>query len=133
MITTMTAVPRLATTVVDVRDAADLHLRAMTSPAAAGERFLASAGEPLTFQDVARILREAAGRDPAALPVLDDDVVRRAAETDPGMAGMVSELGKVRRVSSARARDLLGWQPRSNVETLQATAHALHELGLLTS
>lgn len=129
MITAMPAVPRLATTVVDVRDAADLHLRAMTNPAAAGERFLASTGEPLAFQDVAAVLRAAVGRAPAQLPILPDEVVTEAAKTDPGMAGMVGELGKVRRVSSNKARTILGWEPRSNTEALQATAHALKDLG----
>jgi len=129
MITAMPAVPRLATTVVDVRDAADLHLRAMTNPAAAGERFLASTGEPLSFQEVAAMLRAAVGREPVQLPVLPDEVVREAAKTDPGMAGMVGELGKVRRVSNNKARTVLGWEPRSNTETLQATAHALKDLG----
>jgi hypothetical protein len=33
--------PRLSFGVVDVRDVADLHIRAMTHPAAEGERFLA--------------------------------------------------------------------------------------------
>ena len=125
MITALPAVPRLATTLVDVRDAADLHLRAMTSPAAAGERFLASTGEPLTFQEVAAVLRSAVGREPAELPVLPDEVVRELAKTDPGMAGMVGELGKVRRVSSEKARTVLGWEPRSNTEALQATSRAL--------
>ena len=133
LITAMPAVPRLATTVVDVRDAADLHLRAMTSPEAAGERFLASTGEPLAFREVARILREAVGQENAAPDVLDDDVVREAAKTDPGTATMLTELGRVRRVSSAKARTVLGWRPRSDVETLQATAHALRDLGLLES
>ena len=129
MITAMPAVPRLATTVVDVRDVADLHLRAMTHPAAAGERFLASTGEPLSFQEVASVLRAAAGHEPAQLPVLPDDVVIEGAKTDPALAGMVGELGKVRRVSSAKARALLGWEPRSSTEALQATARALMELG----
>lgn len=129
MITAMPAVPRLATTVVDVRDAADLHLRAMTNPAAAGERFLASTGEPLSFQEVAAVLRAAVGREPVQLPVLPDDVVKEAAKTDPGFAGMVGELGKVRRVSNTKARTILGWEPRSNTEALQATAHALKDLG----
>lgn len=131
MITTMSAAPRLATTVVDVRDAAELHLRAMTDPAAAGERFLASTGEPLTFQEVAGILRAAVGLASPELPLLPDDVVREAAKTDPGMAGMLGELGKVRRVSSEKARTVLGWTPRSNVDTLEATALALRDLGLL--
>ncbi|KQO06693.1 epimerase [Agreia sp. Leaf244] len=131
MITAMPAVPRLATTVVDVRDAADLHLRAMTNPAAAGERFLASTGEPLSFQEVAAELRAAFGREPVQLPVLPDEVVKEAAKTDPGMAGMVGELGKVRRVSNAKARTILGWEPRNNIEALQATGHALRELGAM--
>lgn len=124
------AVPRLATTVVDVRDVADLHIRAMTMPDAAGQRFLASTGEPLTFQEVARILREAVGDPNSTLPVLDDEVVREGAKTDPGMANMAGELGKVRRVSSEKARTVLGWAPRSNVETLRATARGLRDLGL---
>ena len=131
MMTAMPAVPRLATTVVDVRDAADLHLRAMTHPAAAGERFLASTGEPISFQDVAAELRDAVGLQPTRLPVLPDDVVREAAKTDPGMAGMVGELGKVRRVSSKKAQTVLDWSPRSNTETLRATAIALQKLGAL--
>lgn len=128
MMTAMPAVPRLATTVVDVRDAADLHLRAMTHPAAAGERFLASTGEPISFQDVAAELRDAVGLQPTRLPVLPDDVVREAAKTDPGMAGMVGELGKVRRVSSEKAQTVLDWSPRSNTETLRATAIALQKI-----
>lgn len=128
MMTAMPAVPRLATTVVDVRDAADLHLRAVTHPAAAGERFLASTGEPISFQDVAAELRDAVGLQPTRLPVLPDDVVREAAKTDPGMAGMVGELGKVRRVSSEKAQTVLDWSPRSNTETLRATAIALQKI-----
>jgi dihydroflavonol-4-reductase len=38
-------VPKLYFGVVDVRDVADLHIRAMTHPSTKGERFLAVAGE----------------------------------------------------------------------------------------
>lgn len=125
------AVPRLATTVVDVRDVADLHIRAMTHTDAAGQRFLASTGEPLPFGEVAEILRTAIGRGDSVPPTLPDEVVREGAKTDPGMANMVGELGKVRRVSGEKARTLLGWQPRSNVDALSATAIALQNLGLV--
>lgn len=133
MLTGMRGVPRLATTLVDVRDVADLHLAAMTSPDAAGERFLASVGEPLPFKDVAETLRGAVGRTGlgARSFVLPDAMVRLAARRDAGLRGMVTELGKVRRVSSAKARDVLGWQPRDAADTLSATAVALRDLGLL--
>lgn len=131
LITTTSPLPRLASTVVDVRDVADLHIRAMLAPAAAGQRFLASAGEPVTFQEMAHILRKAVGND-SEVQVLDDEVVRQLAKSDPGMANNVTELGKFRRVSSEKARRVLGWQPRSSSEALEATALALRDLGLLT-
>eukprot|EP01035_Chromulina_nebulosa_P036823 gene36823-49666_t len=61
------AVPRLMFGVVDVRDVADLHLRAMTHPAAANERFIATAGDFMTMQEIALALRERLG--PAAARV----------------------------------------------------------------
>ena len=131
LMTAMPAVPRLATTVVDVRDVADLHIRAMTAPEAAGQRFLASAGDPVTFQDMAHILRRAVGDD-TEVPVLDDDVVREMAKTNAGMANNVTEIGKFRRVSSEKARTMLSWQPRATREVLESTALALRDLGLLS-
>jgi nucleoside-diphosphate-sugar epimerase len=53
---------------VDVRDVADLHLRAMTDPAAAGERFLAISGHSLRVVEVARILRARLGDRAAKVP-----------------------------------------------------------------
>lgn len=53
---------------VDVRDVADLHLRAMTDPAAAGERWIASAGRSLRIVEVSRILRQQLGDRAAKAP-----------------------------------------------------------------
>ena len=53
----MPGAPRLYFNVVDVRDVADLHLRAMTDPAAKGERFLAVANGPVSIKDVCDVLR----------------------------------------------------------------------------
>ena len=54
-------VPRMALGVVDVRDVADLHLRAMTNPAAKGERFLAVAGEFMWLIEIAQVLKARLG------------------------------------------------------------------------
>ena len=53
----MPTIPNLSTNIVDVRDVADLHLRAMTNPAASGERFLAVAGSPMTLREIAGLLK----------------------------------------------------------------------------
>ncbi len=129
----MPALPRLAFGLVDVRDVADLHVRAMTNPAARGERFLAVAGEPMTIEQVAQVLRARMGQAGARVPtrVLPDWMVRAAAIADPALRQLAPELGKVKRPVGEKARRLLGWEPRSNEECIVASAQSLVDLGLL--
>jgi nucleoside-diphosphate-sugar epimerase len=125
--------PRLSFNIVDVRDVADLHLRAMTHPDAKGERFLAVAGDSMTMQEIARLLRArmgaAAGRVPTG--ALPDWVVRLLALFDTSVTQVVSELGKVKRASHEKASRVLAWSPRSNEDAILATAESLVRLGLL--
>lgn len=127
------ATPNLYFGVVDVRDAADLHLRAMIAKDAAGERFIGSAGDALSLHDIALILRERLGDAARLVPtdVLPDEAVRRAAENDPAMRETAENVGKVRHLSSDKARRVLGWNPRSDADTVTATAESLLRLGLL--
>lgn len=104
----MPASPRVYFGVVDVRDVAELHLRAMTNPAAAGERFIAVAGEPMSLFDVARLLRSRLGAAAARVP-----------ETE------LDQPAKIRRASNEKARRVLGWAPRSNEEAALAAAESL--------
>ncbi|MEV4109168.1 aldehyde reductase [Nonomuraea sp. NPDC049695] len=129
----MPGTPRLSFAVVDVRDAADLHLRAMTSRSAAGQRFLAAAGDPLSLHDIALILRRRLGEAARHVPseILPDEAVREAARTHPAMRETADNLGKVRHLSTAKARRLLGWTPRSSEETVTSTAESLLRHGLL--
>jgi nucleoside-diphosphate-sugar epimerase len=125
--------PKLCFGAVDVRDVADLHLRAMTDPAAKGERFLAVAGDFLTMRDAARILKkhlpDAARRVPTFQ--LPNFMVRLAGLRDPAVKQIVPELAKPKNASSGKARRLLGWAPRSSEEAIVATGESLIRLGLL--
>ena len=129
----MPACPRLFFGVVDVRDVADLHLRAMTHPEARGERFLAVAGDFLALIDIARILRAHLGDVARKVPQreLPDWLVRLAALVIPMVRQTLPELGKVKNGSNEKARRVLGWTPRSNEECLVATGESLQRLGLL--
>jgi nucleoside-diphosphate-sugar epimerase len=129
----MPGLPRLAFGVVDVRDVADLHLRAMRHPAAAGERFLAVAGPPLTLEAIAQLLRARLGAAAAKVPTrrLPDWLLKLTARFDPSVAQVVSELGKVKTATNAKARAVLDWAPRSSEEALLATAESLLRLGLV--
>ncbi len=125
--------PRLAFGIVDVRDVADLHLRAMTHPAAKGERFLAIAGPFMSMREIALLLRARMGAQASRVPtrVLPDWMVKLVAFFDPAVTQILPDLGKTRQASHDKARRVLGWAPRSNEEAIIATAESLLRLGLL--
>ncbi len=130
---TVPGCPRLSFGVVDVRDVVDLHLRAMSHPAAAGERFLAVAGESLSILDIAKILRRRMGALAGKTPTreIPDWVLRLAAVFDPTVRLVVSELGQAKEATSEKAKRLLGWTPRPNEEAIVATGESLVRLGLV--
>lgn len=125
--------PRVWFGAVDVRDVADLHLRAMTHPAARGERFLAVSGDFPSVVELARMLKERMGAAARRVPTrqLPDWLIRLAALWDPAVRQILPELGKKKNATSEKARRLLGWTPRSREDAIAATAESLVRLGLL--
>ncbi|KAA0084383.1 aldehyde reductase [Mycolicibacterium sp. P9-64] len=121
--------PRASFAVVDVRDVADLHLRAMTDPRAAGQRFLAASGQPVSLPEIAAILRSGLGPAGRRVPKreLPDWAVRLAARRMPALRELAGLLGEPKRLSAAKAGELLGWQPRPVADTMVATAESLLE------
>ncbi|MBL8542852.1 MAG: aldehyde reductase, partial [Hyphomonadaceae bacterium] len=129
----MPGAPRLYFGLVDVRDVADLHMRCMIDPAAKGERFLALAGDFVSIAQIGRMLKRRLGSAAKRVPTLElpDFLVRMAARRDPAVQQILPELGKRKNGSNAKARTLLGWNPRSNEDSVVATAESLIRLGLL--
>jgi dihydroflavonol-4-reductase len=127
--------PRIHFAIVDVRDVADLHIRAMTNPAAKGERFIAVAedGSAMSMLQMAGVLRARLGDAARKTPTreLPDWLVRIASVFDPAMGQLVPMLGRVRNATSAKARRLLGWKPRSREDALVATAGSLIKFGVV--
>ncbi|MBL7253120.1 NAD-dependent epimerase/dehydratase family protein [Paractinoplanes lichenicola] len=100
----MPVVPRQYFGVVDVRDVVDLHLRAMLNPAAAGQRFIAVSGRPISYAGLSRLL-------PGAPPVTEQ----------PGEPPQLPEI------SNEKARRILGWQPRDVATTIADTVESLQK------
>jgi len=125
--------PKLYMGFVDVRDVADLHIRAMTDPAAKGERFLAVAGDFLSVAQVAGILKAQLGMAARRVPTLEvpNFLVHLFAWFDPAARQILPELGKAKNASGAKARRVLGWAPRSREDAIVATAESMLRLGLL--
>ena len=127
--------PKINSGFVDVRDVADLHLRAMTHPAANGERFLAISGNSLWMRDVAAVLRRRMGAAAAKVPKreLPNWFIRVLALSNRAMKSLVPLLGVRMNATSQKALELLGWSPRSSEEAIVAAAESLLKLGLLKS
>jgi dihydroflavonol-4-reductase len=126
-------IPKVNSGFVDVRDVAVLHVRAMTAPAANGQRFLAISGHSLWFIDLARMLRKRLGKRARRVSTreLPNWIVRLAALRDPNMRMMAAQVGKVMDASNAKAERLLGWHPRPAEDSLVDTAESLIRFGLV--
>jgi len=100
---------------VDVRDVADVHVQAMTNPAANGQRFLAVADGALNMPEVAALLRTKLGDVAAQVPtrVLPDWMVRLAAVFDPSLKEITQRLGNHRQMSNEKIKTVLGMYTRS--------------------
>ena len=125
-------IPRLNLTVVDVRDCADMHLRAMTNPKAKGERFLCIGEGCIWMEDMAKMLKAHLGPKAHKVPtrVLPNFMVRMVAIFLPIARLVVPQLGVEKTLSNAKAKEVLGWQWQySSEQALMASADSLIKYG----
>jgi nucleoside-diphosphate-sugar epimerase len=129
----MPGTPKVAYGIVDVRDVADLHVRAMAAPEAAGERFLALGEDFRWISELGEWLREARPERAKKIPKreLPSLLVRVASRFDGSLRQITPELGVRKRATNEKARRLLAWSPRSDREAVTATAESLIALGLV--
>ncbi|MGZ5240896.1 MAG: NAD-dependent epimerase/dehydratase family protein [Caldimonas sp.] len=128
----MTACPDIGFGVVDVRDVADLHVRALKAPGMAGKRFIAS-GRFMKLREIADVLRAELG--PQARKVttrnVPDWLVRVMARFNPLARAVVGELGSVRNLDASHAKAVLGWAARPVEQSIVETARCLLDLGIV--
>jgi dihydroflavonol-4-reductase len=127
-------VPRLGFSFVDVRDVADLEIRAMTAPEAGGQRFIAVT-QFMWMVDAGKVLRERLGEEASKVPTrtVPDLLVRGIALFDGGIRSVVGGLGKKQELSSDKARTTLGWSPRPIEDTIAETGETLIHHGVVES
>lgn len=126
----MPGLPKISLPLVDVRDVADLHVLAMSTPQAAGQRFLATAGPAISMREMAHILT---GRLGVRIPSLSlpNWLLRVAARWVHGLDDVLPRLGVIKQVTNAKAMRELGWQPRPVGDSLVETVLSLKKYSLL--
>ncbi|MCT3584708.1 NAD-dependent epimerase/dehydratase family protein [Levilactobacillus brevis] len=122
------ATPNLTVSVVDVRDVADIHVRAMTTPAAANQRFLAVEDHPISMKEIRTLVKtrfpELADRLPKHF--LPNIVINVLAPFSSAIKEGHLMLHLSHHVSNQKARTVLGWTPLSSAKT--AVTEAVKQL-----
>lgn len=126
--------PDLTFGIVDVRDVADLHVRALNAPNMAGERFIAS-GRAVKMIEIAQILKARLGDQARKVPTrkLPDFFVKLSALFDPLVKQVIGELGKVRNMDASHAKTVLGWETRAVEDSIIDTARSMILHGIIKS
>ena len=114
----MKRIPNIPLNVVDVRDVADLHIRAMFTPEANHQRFIATDDGEISLQEIAELIRserpEVAGK--ISKQTLPDWMVKTGALFNKEAREGKLLLEMNRRVSNQKAKEVLGWKPLSTKE-----------------
>lgn len=117
-------VPMLDFPVVDVRDVAEMHLRALERPEVAGMRILAVTGN-MTMPEMAAALKRAYPQRRIATGVAPMVLLKLLAFFDPQIRAILPGVGKTRPISNARAREVLGMRFIPAEEALLASSNWL--------
>jgi dihydroflavonol-4-reductase len=131
---TTPGVPRLCYGIVDVRDCADMHLRAMTDPGARNERFLCIGEGSLWMEDLAKILKKNLGSQAKKVPtmVMPNLLVRGLAVFLPIARLILYDLDHEKKISNAKAKEILGWQWQyTNEQAVVASAISIIKYGIV--
>lgn len=130
----MKVVPNIALNIVDVRDVADLHIRAMINPNANGQRFIASANGQISMPEIAVFLKKKMPdvATKVSLKILPDWVLHLAALFNPQAKAGAMFLKVNRNVSNANAKKSLNWSPiATNEESILAAMESIIKYGII--
>ena len=127
------AVPPIAFPIVDVRDLAEIHVKAMTSEDARGRRLIGASKETLTMRDLAVVLREAYPDRAKKIPTatLPGFFVKLLSIFDRTMSTIIPDLGVVPTAESDYVSEMTGVAFRPAKESVVASAQSLIDYGVL--
>jgi dihydroflavonol-4-reductase len=124
--------PDIGWAIVDVRDVADAHIAALKAPGAAGQRFVVAI-EHASMSDIAAILAARYNGRGYRVPTrrVPDWMLKLVSMWDKTARLAVQELGKRQDLSNKRAREVLGFQPRTLEQIVVSTAESMIARGVV--
>jgi dihydroflavonol-4-reductase len=116
-------IPDVAMGMIDVRDVARLHVKAMTAAGASGKRFIAATAEPVEIAAVARMVKEA-GYSKVPSRHAPSFLLKFMSLFDSELRGMIPLLGKRAAYDNRATFDYLDWKPtpiETSIKDMAAT------------
>jgi nucleoside-diphosphate-sugar epimerase len=116
--------PRIAYPIIDVRDCASIHVKAMTAPNVGGRRLMA-ASNTLWISDISEILRKAYPHAKLPTQIMPNFLVKIAALFDTSIKSIVPDVGTFHEADAAYVSSLTGVIPRPAKDAVLAAAESL--------
>ncbi len=128
------AIPDISLAMVDVRDVASAHVSALTTPEAAGQRFICAEANH-SMMEVAVILERHLGPLGYKIPTkrLPSIAVRAMALLDKTVRLAMNDLGTSQNVKNERIRTVLRWSPRNLDEMSTSMADSMIHYGVVAA
>lgn len=125
-------VPKLNFSIVDVRDVAAAHVKAMTMEEAVGKRFIVNASE-MWMKDIAQVLLKEFKSQGYNVPTMNcpNFVLQLRSLYDKTVKKFLPQVGKVLKLDNTRMKETLQITPRENKETIIDMAYSLIEGGFI--
>jgi len=118
--------PRIAYPIIDVRDCASLHIKAMTAEGAGGRRLIA-ASNTLWISDIAKLLKEAYPNAKLPTREMANWLVKIVGIFDQSVKSIVPDVGTFHEADASYVTNLTGVMPRPAKDAVLAAAQSLIE------
>ncbi|EOD78607.1 NAD-dependent epimerase/dehydratase [Grimontia indica] len=120
-------VPNISLPMVDVRDLAVLHVKALSEAGAKGKRLIAATADPVSFLTMAQVMKDQGYKGPSTRKA-PNFLLKFTALFDREAKGMLGMLNMNLNANNSETQEIFGWTPRPAVESIQDTAKAVHAL-----
>ncbi len=132
MLSTTPGLARMHFNAVDVRDVAAAHISAMTTPEAAGQRFVC-VSDSFWIKDVALLLKDEYAEKGYKIKtnVFPNWIVRFVAIFSKEARATVDSLDRELFVDNSRIKEVLNWKPRDMKEMVLSMAESMIELEMV--
>ncbi len=116
----MKAIPKIPLNLVDVRDVADIHIRAMENPNANGHRFIASADGQISMPEIAAFIKKQYPQLATKISskIIPNIILKIASIFNSKASQGLMLLNVNRNVSNEKAKNILEWRPTSSIEDI---------------